>query len=47
MILAEAMSASLTAEKGYVIIAVSFLENYVPGSLLPVIRSTFAPAPEC
>jgi len=44
--LTEAMSTGLTAKKCYVIFTVSFLENYVPCSLLPVIRTTFVPAPE-
>jgi hypothetical protein len=44
--LTEAMSAGPTTKKRYVIFAVSFLENYVLCSLLPVIRTTFVPAPE-
>jgi hypothetical protein len=40
------MSAGSTAKKSYVIFAVSFLENYVAFSLLPVIRTIFMPAPE-
>jgi hypothetical protein len=46
MILTETMSTSPTAKKCYVILAISLLDNYVPSSLLPVIRATFMPAPE-
>ncbi|MCZ7381676.1 MAG: hypothetical protein O8C64_08960 [Candidatus Methanoperedens sp.] len=45
-ILTETMSAGLTAKKANLISTVSLFENYVSYTLLPVIRTTFVPAPE-
>src|SRR5512137_971874 len=46
-ILTKTMSAGLTSKKSYLILAISLFEDDIPCTLLPVIRTSFVPAPEC
>jgi hypothetical protein len=45
-ILTKTMSAGLTSKKSHVILAISLFKDDIPCTLLPVIRTSFVPAPE-